>query len=475
MPALILLTLLSCAPKSPAGIEPVAPSFELPTPGAMPAYTPPAPAVHELESGASLWVITDDQLPLVSVRAVFDGGARLDPDGKWGRATLAAEMMDEAAGDLTSVELSKALRLLASDLSVIGGRDSIEINLDTHADRLGLALELAADVALRPVFLADDWSRVKEQHENFLAQRSEDADDIASYLYSYAYYGADHPLGRAVDGTPSSVAALTLDDLKMAWRETIQPERATFVVVGDVTLDEAIALFDENFSEWPEPVEVAEREEPASWSERPGAGRTLLVDMPGATQTSIRLVGDGFDWDDPLAPAAQLANVAVGGSFTSRLNKLLRTDLGYTYGAYSGYIGRRDTTVFRVSTSVRKDATTDALLKILETLENGKEGFSEEEATKARAQLVSNAVNEAETRSRQAGGLAWRARIELDPAGAAAELNATQEATAAQLSEAALEYWDAEQMMILLVGDKEWLLSELEKAGHEVELITEPE
>jgi len=471
---MLTLMMLACAARTPDVVAPDSTTFALPVPGAMPDYTPPAPEVRSLESGASLWVITDDQLPLVSVRAVFDGGARLDPDGQWGRGTLAADMMDESAGGRSAVALSKALRVLASDLSIVGGRDTIELSLDTHADRLEEALALTADVALRPTFAADDWARVRDQHENYLAQRSEDAGEIASYLYSYAYYGPTHPLGRSVDGTLSSVAGLGLDDLRLAWRENIQPERATFIVVGDVTADEAVALFDGAFSEWPEPVEVAEIEEPASWSERPGAGKTLLVDMPGATQTAIRLVGDGFDWEAQLAPGAQLANVALGGSFTSRLNKLLRTDLGYTYGAYTGFIGRRDTTVWRVSTSVRVDATPDALLKILETVENAKEGFSEEEAEKARAQLVSDMVGESETRSRQAGSLAWRARLQLAADGAATELNAARAATAPQMSEAAFEYWNTEDMLILLVGDKEWLLPELEKEGYEVEVITEP-
>ena len=469
----ILAALSACSPKSPEVLEPA--PFALPDPGEAPSYTPPVPQVRTLESGATLWVIEDHLLPLVSTRIIFDGGARLEAGGHWGETALLADLMDEAAGDYAAADFSKALRLLAADLYTGGTRDSLEIALDCHAERLDEAMALAADVALRPALDAGDWARIKDQHINDLRRRSEDASEVATYLATLRYHGEDHPWGRPVQGTVSSVEGLELSDMERAWRANVQPERATFVVVGDVDVDAVAGLIDERFDVWPEPVGGEEAEAPARWSEeRPGAGQVLLLDMPGATQTAIRIVTDGYADGDAEAAGARLANVALGGSFTSRLNRLLRSELGYTYGAFTSFARRRGATTWYFSSSVRADATADALTRTLDQIRAMADGFSEEELAKARSQIGSDAVSSVETRASQAASLAALARLALPPDATVAELEADRAADIAQLQAAAARYWDTEEMMILLVGDESLIGSSLEDAGYAYTVIEEP-
>ena len=63
--------------------------------------------------------------------------------------------------------------------------------------------------------------------------------------------------------------------------------------------------------------------------------RIILIDWPDAPQTTIRLAGRGITRADDRWPALFVANHAVGGNFSSRLNTVLREEKGLTYGASS--------------------------------------------------------------------------------------------------------------------------------------------
>ena len=76
-----------------------------------------------------------------------------------------------------------------------------------------------------------------------------------------------------------------------------------------------------------------------------------LLDQPGAVQSAIRVgrralpydaTGDFFQ--------ATLMNFNLGGNFNSRINQNLREDKGYTYGAYSAFVGYRDAGAFQINT-----------------------------------------------------------------------------------------------------------------------------
>ena len=64
-------------------------------------------------------------------------------------------------------------------------------------------------------------------------------------------------------------------------------------------------------------------------------GDVLLVPRAGAVQSQIRLSSQALPRTDPRYPALQLANLAYGGYFSSRLVENIREDKGYTYGPHS--------------------------------------------------------------------------------------------------------------------------------------------
>jgi len=449
--------------EAPADTPTAAAFPDRPEPGPPQAYTPPAPIVTELSNGVPVYTVHDPSLPLVSVQLTVPTGAAMDPDGKAGRAALGASMLGEGAGGRTALEQASALESLAASLRFGLRREATTLSLDVHRDRLAEALPLAADALLRPNLAEDDWNRVHKQHLTLLEASLDDNRQVAANVGRLRWWGADHPYGSPSDGTPASAESVSLDDVKTWHTSELHAGGAAFVVVGAVDSEQATSLLEEQFGTW----EAQER--PAieiDGPERPTG--ILLVDRPGSTQTvfNVVMLGQTSDVSDERAPL-DVASVIMGGSFTSRLNRRLREELGYTYGARMGLGRMQGGGVIRIGTSIRGDATADALKELVSLLESARDdGFSPAEVARGRAQVISNVVDSVETRSGLAGTLldeliAGRSVTDLGDWIASVD---TVEQEAVNVAGNALDPVGA---LIVLVGDRSAIEGPLKELGFE--------
>ena len=101
---------------------------------------------------------------------------------------------------------------------------------------------------------------------------------------------------------------------------------------------------------------------------RPTATTLVLIDKPGAAQSSFRLGGIGAPRSTKDYFALQVLNTILGGSFTSRLNQNLRETKGYTYGAGSGFSMRRQPGPFTASAEIVSAKTDSALIEFTKEL-----------------------------------------------------------------------------------------------------------
>ena len=93
------------------------------------------------------------------------------------------------------------------------------------------------------------------------------------------------------------------------------------------------------------------------------AGRPVvhLLHRPGSVQSEIRIGRIGRSRLDPHYHAALVYAEIVGGLFGSRLNRVLREERGYTYGAGARFDLRRGRGPFVAATAVETGVTAPAL------------------------------------------------------------------------------------------------------------------
>jgi zinc protease len=155
-------------------------------------------------------------------------------------------------------------------------------------------------------------------------------------------------------------------------------------------------------------------------------------------------------------------NRVLGGGFTSRLMQRLRDQMGWTYGAGSGFTLPREVGIFSVSTDVRTAVADSAVVEILSQLRALRDGAVEPAEMQSSVRyLVGNFPLGIETAGQIAGRIA-RARLLGRPMEHLTEYRErVLEVTPADIARAARNHVHPDRTVIVVVGDAAQLLPRL--------------
>ncbi len=327
--------------------------------GPPPALKLPAIQKRQLSNGVPVWIVEQHEVPVAQVNLVASIGAADDPPGKFGVTSLMTSMLEEGAGARGALAIADEVDFLGADLGAGSSYDASAVRLHVPVARLGEALAIMADVALRPTFPAEELERLRQQRLTALLQARDDPAAIVAQAFPHVIYGATHRYGTAVGGTAETIKSFTVGDLRAQYASVFRPANCTLVVVGDVSPDKVMPLLETAFGSWrsggPSPSP------PLPTIAPPAARQVYIVDKPGAPQTQIRIGGVGVARSTPDYFPIQVMNTILGGSFTSRLNMNLREKHGYTYGAASGFDMRKAAGPFFATSGVQTDKTSESL------------------------------------------------------------------------------------------------------------------
>lgn len=417
----------------------------------------------DLKNGLPVVLVEEHGLPAVYVTVAVRAGTAMD-GREPGLANLTWDLVDEGMGDLPAAGVANAFGDIGTTVDVGAARDWGSASIQVQRSDLERGLELLSQMMRSPAFNAADVERLKKLHLASLQGKQGDPDTLASQLLAAEVYGADHAYGHPGDGTPASVEKLKQSAVKRFWSEHAGPKNAALVVIGDVTADDARALAEKHFGKWKGGPAKAPKP-PVAPKPRKGT-RILVVDFPGAPQTMIRVGRALMSATDPELPQAIVMNQVLGGMFTSRLNLKLREEKGWTYGAGSSVDARSGPGPLLISTDVQTDKTGEALVELfvqLEMLKTG--GVTDEELALGRANFVRSLPGLFAVGPLQAAQAVETFALGL-PADHHQKLAAAVDAvTADQVKAAAARAIEIDDLVVLLVGDRDAITAGLEGKG----------
>ena len=350
-------------PSTPAVLDRTRP----PTLGRVPVLQLPAVKTGSLTNGVALQVVEQHELPLVQLSLIISGGSKAE-GVQHGLASFTARMLTEAAGTRDANGLQNELGFLGAQLFAASGTDAFTISLNVPKRSLAAALDLMADVTLRPAFRASDVRRQRDLRLASLLQRKDQPTQVATLAFNQLLFPVGHPYHYASDGDSTSTAALDSAAVRAFYEHAFVPSRAKFIVVGDVTEPEIRTLLAAKFGTWKQtaaPVALAEVTVKPVVNDRVNV---YLLDKPGAAQSVIYVGAPGVDRLNPDYASLIVMNTILGGSFSSRLISNLRETKGYTYGISSSFRWAPTAGPFGVSSSVRTNVTDSSLVEIFKEL-----------------------------------------------------------------------------------------------------------
>lgn len=417
-----------------------------------PALKLPVVQTATLGNGLTLAVIEMHKVPVVDVQIMVDAGAARDPADAPGLATFTAGMLQQGAGARGALEVADEAAFLGAQLNTTASFDGAVASLHAPKRRLEAALDLLADVVLRPTFSDSEVNRQRELRGAQLVQQRDEPVAVANVAFPAIVFGAVHPYGHPLNGTDAATAALARPRIVDFYRTYYRPDAARVLIVGDINIAEARRLVTARFGGWERATVPAF---PTAGPPAPAARAVYLIDKPGAAQSVIRIGHVGPPRTTPDWYALDVLNTILGGAFTSRLNQNLRETHGYTYGAFSQFAARRLSGAFVALASVVTAKTDSSLIEFLKELRRIRdEAVPAAELAKAKAYVTLSLPGEFET----TGGAAGRFRdllaygLPLDYYDHYIErINAV---TAADVQRVARRYIDPDHFDIVIVGDK---------------------
>ena len=217
-----------------------------------------------LPGGGTLLVKEERAVPLVAVRAAWQGGLRGETEEIAGINTLLARLVSKGTRSRGPEQLVREMEAMGGSLSGNGGRNSFGLRAELLSRHLREGLELFLEALREPAFAPEEVQRERTLQIDELRSREDNPAGIAFLLFGETLYQR-HPYRFDTLGSERSVAAL--DPAKLAsYRARLYPaEGTTLAVVGDVDPEEVRALVREQLGrgrDGPRPVLSPPQEPP---------------------------------------------------------------------------------------------------------------------------------------------------------------------------------------------------------------------
>src|SRR4030043_159107 len=338
--------------------------------------------------------------PMEAVESVaFDfmlpAGAACLPDGCCGAGKVIADWVFRGAGDKDSRQLSDAIDGLGLVRSRSVGSSHIAIGAALEAGNLEQALDLYADIILKPSLKDDQFHLARQLAIDDVLSLDDDPRHKVMLKLREQFYPS--PLGRNTVGDIAELKALTAQISGQIIKDKFNLSQTIFSVAGKYDFDAVCQQIERLFES--EPQEGGE-----SAKLGPRQGKYTHIDNDGA-QGHIALMTETVDPTSEDYYNARIAISVLSGGMSARLFTEVREKRGLCYAIGARYHSLKDFAgimCYAGTTPEKAQETIDIIIAEFGRLANG---ISAEEIDIAKVGLKSLLILQSESSSSRAGAI----------------------------------------------------------------------
>lgn len=314
----------------------------------------PKEVERTLPNGLTVIAIRRPAVPLVEVRLRIPfGRAHL------ARGALLSQTLFSGTATMSTVDIAAGLQTVGGGLSAGLDPDRLLVSGNGLVTGLDRILEILAEVLTAAAYPGDEVATERDRLVDRIQVAQSQPAHLARTALLKRMYGR-HPYAVQTP-EPEQVRAVRPAPLRALHADRVHPHGATLVLVGDLQPARALDAAERALGGW----NGAGRDVPLPPAPALPPGPLLLVDRPGAVQSSLRMALPAVPRTHPDHPALQLANMVFGGYFSSRWVENIREDKGYTYGPHSLIEHAVAGSALVVAAEVATEVTGPALLETL--------------------------------------------------------------------------------------------------------------
>ena len=323
------------------------------------------------------------------------GAARL-PEGCCGAGSVIVDWIFRGAGDKDSRQLSDAIDGLGLVRGRSVGSSQIAIGAALEAGNLAEALDLHADIILRPSLDDDQFELARQLAIDEVLSLDDDPRHKVMLKLREQFYPS--PLGRSTVGDIAELKALTAQISGQIIKDKFNLSQTIFSVAGKYDFDAVCQQIERLFES--EPKEGGE-----SIKLGPRQGKYTHIPNDGA-QVHIALMTGTVKPTDEDYYNARIAISILSGGMSARLFTEVREKRGLCYAIGARYHGMKEAAGVMCYAGTTPDKAQETLDCVIGEFNRLGEGISQEEIDRAKVGLKSSLILQSESSSSRAGAIA---------------------------------------------------------------------
>lgn len=418
-----------------------------------------------IANGLKLLFIKDATLPKISLQMMVNSGTSQDKATEAGLTHLMMLLIDQGNGQRDALQMADAFAELGSSFNRSTGPDFLTLSTTGLSSKKNELLQLMGDVILLPKFSVAEIERKRSQVIAAIQKRPDNPTEFASDLMEKEVFQG-HTYGIASEGEVATVKTLTRTKIIKSFYLHFRPQNAQLMITGNFD-DEFKVQVEKLFSKWG--ARKGEIKESPVVAGSPSKSR-ILVTQSGLKQAQIRFSQVMIPRNHPDFLKLRLANLVLGGSFESRLNRRVRDELGLTYSIHSSLDSRVQGGSFDIDTFSRQEKTGEVIKETEGLLrEFVKNGITQNELDAAKTLMIGQFPASIETTERFGFNLMYLRRNNVGDDYLKNFLKNVEQLSLKEVNAAIKEHMLPEKTKVLVYADASQVQKQMEELG-EVEV-----
>tara|TARA_A100001037_G_scaffold306871_2_gene357974 strand:- start:12317 stop:14971 length:2655 start_codon:yes stop_codon:yes gene_type:complete len=437
-----------------------------PKPKILSNFEIPVPKSIKLNNGLNILHIQKSNLPLIEISLIFNAGSIYDPKNLPGLSYIAGLMLNEGTSNFSSQDIAHKLEILGSHLNIEIRKESIEIQINTTKENFVPTIQILSDIIQCSTYPQTEIDRLIAETTVDLNRINDNPSIIASRGIQSLLYGNETPYGHPIKGNNESVKSINQKNIYDYCKRFITPSNTYLLIAGDINEKETFENLDKYFGKWPiSSSNLTNKFEPNIPANT--ESKIYIIDKPGAAQSLIRIAHLTIPRKHSEFLPLSFNNYLFGGHFAARLNMNLRQDKGYTYGFSSAIQWSSVNSPFISGGSVDTTVTKESILETIKEYSelNSSRLVSKKEFNITKQSILKNLPNQFETLRQIIRQISNIPLFNLDLNYYSKLPDQLNQLTLDEIIEVSKKRILADQLKILIVGDYQKIISEIETIG----------
>ena len=350
---------------------------------------------HVLKNGMVLLGEPMEAVESVAFDFMLPAGAAHLPEGCCGAASVIVDWIFRGAGDRNSRQLSDAIDGLGLVRGHSLGSSHMTVGAALEAGNLAQALDLYADVILRPNLREDQFEPARQLAIDEVLSLDDDPRHKVMLKLREQFY--PDPLGRSTLGDISELKALTAPISERIMRDNFNLSQTIFTVAGKYDFDAVSGQIERLFESEP-------RQGGQSIKLTPKTGGYTHIENDGA-QVHIGLMTGTVKPTDEDYYNARVAVSVLSGGMSARLFTEVREKRGLCYAIGARYHSLKEAAGMMCYAGTTPDKAQETFDCVVAEFNRLGDGISREEIDRAKVGLKSSLILQSESSSSRADAI----------------------------------------------------------------------